>query len=153
MAKLFKNEKDLERFLLEKCKAVIAETENKIYADIKSVLVQFYQEFTPDEYIRTRQLLHSLVKSNIKKTRNGYEAEVYFDAGLMDYEKGVVQTQHGTGYATWSGETVLNVAMDSNVPHGGYASGTSVWPVSMDKIGNVWKLLEQKLRAQGIPIK
>ena len=153
---VFKNEKDLERFLLKKCQAAIADAENKIYAEIKSTLVQFYSEFSPDEYIRTNQLLHSLVKSNIKKIGNSYEAEVYFDASLLNYQTGVIPTQHRTGYATWGSETVLEVAMTGSyggLPHGGYAGGTAVWTVSQEKLGDIWKLLEQNLRAQGIPIK
>ena len=151
---IFKNEKELEQFVLKKCQAAIAEAENKIYAEIKSTLAQFYQEFSPEEYIRTSQLLHSLVKSNIKRVGNGYEAEVYFDAGLLNYEKDHVLRQSGWyGSARWDGGTVLEVAMEGGLPHGGYASGTPVWAVSKEKLGDIWKLLEQKLRAQGIPIK
>ena len=150
----FKNEKDLEQFLLKKCQAAVAEAQNVIYAEIKSTLAHFYQEFTPEEYIRTNQLFHSLVKSNVKKTSKGYEAEVYFDASLMSYEhENVLRKSGWYGSARWDEETVLRVAMESEVPHGGYASGTPVWTVSKEKIGDIWKLLEQKLRAQGIPIK
>lgn len=151
---IFKSEEQLKAFLLPKLQNAVTEAENKIYADIKSTLAQFYGEFTPAEYIRTNQLLHSLVKSNIKKTANGYEAEVYFDASMLNYEHDHILRKGGWyGSARWDGGTVLDVAMESSVPHGGYATGTSVWSVSLEKIGDVLALLEQKLRAQGIPIK
>ena len=138
----FNNEAELKAFLLGKCKAAVVETEKKIYATIKRVLVGFYQEFTPDQYERTSQLLHSLVKSNIISTGNGFEAEVYFDAGALNYTTG-----------TWSGETVLGVAMESGLPHGGRFGGTAVWTVSKEVLGNIYTLLEKELKAQGIPIK
>lgn len=155
---IFNNEKQLEEFLLQKCKNAVAQTEQKVYAIIKSTLVQFYNEFTPEEYIRTNQLLHSLVKTNVKRAGNGYEAEVYFDVGALNYDKGVVPLQHTPehglyGWATWSGETVLDVAMKSGVPHGGYAVGTPVWTVSERRLGNVLDLLKSNLIAQGIPIR
>lgn len=151
MAKVFNNEAELKKFLLEKCKVAVAETENKIYAEIKKTLIQYYQEFTPDEYIRTQQLLHSLVKSNIKKTAYGYEAEVYFDDKLMNYQKGVVPTQHGTGYATWGADEVLDTAMNGS--HGGYIDGTAIWGTSRAILGDIYAILVQRLKAQGISVR
>ena len=156
MAKAFKNEKQLKDFLLAKCKAAIVQAEEKIHRIIDSCLQQFYSEFEPDEYIRTSQLLHSLVRSGVKSTANGFEAEVYFDVGKLNYKTGEIPTQHGTGYATWDAETVLKVAMTGDYggkPHGGYMTGTAIWTESLDRIGDVWKLLERELKAQEIFIK
>lgn len=139
---VFKNEKQLESFLLQKCKAAVASTEQKVYQVIDRCLDQYYDEFTPDEYIRTQKLLHSLVRSGVKSTENGFEAEVYFDAGMLNYTTG-----------SWDGETVLNVAMESSVPHGGYASGTAIWTTSREILGDIHALLKEELIAQGIPIK
>ena len=150
---VFKSEAELKNFLLAKCQAAIVRAEEKVHRVIDGCLKQFYGEFSPDEYIRTQQLLHSLVKSGVKSTGNGFKAEVYFDVSALNYQTGVIPTQHGTGYATWSGETVLKVAMESDMPHGGYASGTAVWTMSMNKLGNIFELLKQELVAQGIPIK
>lgn len=155
---VFKSEEQLKNFLLGKCKNAIAQAEEKVHRTIDDCLQQFYGEFTPNEYIRTQQLLHSLVRSGIKSTGNGYEAEVYFDVDKLNYQQGAVELQHTGehgmyGNATWDGETVLRVAMESGVPHGGYAEGTAIWSASMSKLGNILKLLEQELKAQGIPIK
>lgn len=153
---VFKNEKQLKDFLMAKCQSAIIQAEEKIHRTIDDCLKQFYSEFTPDEYIRTSQLLHSLVRSGVKTTSNGFEAEVYFDVGKLNYQTGVIWTQHGTGYATWDAETVLRVAMTGDyggLPHGGYEGGTAIWTESLRRLGNIWSLLEQELKAQGIPIK
>lgn len=139
---VFKNEAQLQNFLLTKCKNAVVSAEEKIHQVIDNCLKQFYSEFSPDEYIRTEQLLHSLVRSGIKSSGNGFEAEVYFDVGSLNYVTG-----------SWSAEKVLDVAMTDSLPHGRYASGTAVWSVSQEKLGNIYELLEQELKAQGIPIK
>ena len=150
---VFKNEEQLKSFLMAKCKSAIVQAEEKVHRIIDGCLQQFYSEFKPDEYIRTRQLLHSLVKSGVKQVGNGFEAEVRFDVGSLNYQKGVVPTQHGTGFAAWDKETILKVVMESEVPHGGYASGTAIWTESMKRLGNIFELLKQELIKQGIPIK
>jgi hypothetical protein len=156
---VFKNSVELERFMLDKCKKAVANLENKIYAIIKSTLAQFYQEFTPEAYIRTNQLLHSLVKSEVKKVGNGYEAEVYFDASLLDYEHGWMDVKgDGSwyGYSNWDTDTILDVVMTgsySGLPHGGWVEGTAIWTVSRERLGNIFAKLEYELRLQGIPIK
>lgn len=155
---VFKNEAQLKKYILDKCKVAIAEAEKEIYQIIDLHLNQFYNEFEPEEYIRTRQLFHSLVRSGVKSTGNGYVAEVYFDASKLNYEQGVMPLKHTPehgryGWATWDGNKVLDVAMTSGKPHGGYASGTAIWNESMAKIGDIGLLLVQKLEANGIPIR
>lgn len=148
---IFKNEAQLKSFILSKCGNAVANAEKKIHQIIDNCLNEYYGEFSPNEYIRTYQLLHSLVKSGVKSTGNGFEAEVYFDEGALSYQTGVVLTQHGTGYATWGAGKVLDTAMHGS--HGGYESGTAIWDKSKTIIGDIYKLLKQELIAQGIPIK
>lgn len=154
---IFKNEKQLKSFLLTKCKNAIVQTEEKVHRIIDNCLKQFYREFNPDEYIRTEQLLHSLVKSDVKSTGNGFEAEVYFDVDALNYQNGAIELQSGgIGYANWDKDTILDVVMTgsySGLPHGGYEGGTAIWTESIERLGDIWNLLEQELRAQGIPIK
>ena len=154
---IFKNEKQLKEFLLAKCKNAIIQAEEKVHQIIDNCLKQFYSEFSPDEYIRTEQLLHSLVKSDVKPSGNGFEAEVYFDINGLNYPKGETELQSGEkGYANWDRDTILNVVMTgsySGLPHGGYAEGTAIWTESIKRLGDVWSLLEHELKAQGIPIK
>ena len=148
---VFKNQKQLESFLLAKCKVAITQAEERVYRVIDSVLKRYYNEFAPDEYIRTEKLLHSLVKSNVKRVDNGYEAEVYFDESKLNYQTGVIPTQHGTGYATWGAKEVLDTAMNGS--HGGYVGGTPLWGTSMAILGDICALIKKELIAQGIPIR
>lgn len=158
---VFKSQKQLENFLLQKCKAAVAGTEQKVHDIIDRCLKQFYEQFEPEEYIRTGQLLHSLVKSGVKKVENGYEAEVYFDVDNIHYLNGYLEIKSTSetgrlGYAAWDKDTILDVAMNSGLPHGGYAKGTAIWTKSQATIatlGGVFKMLEQELMAIGVPIK
>lgn len=159
---VFKNEKQLKEFLLAKCKNAIVQAEEKVHRIIDNCLKQFYSEFEPDEYIRTKQLLHSLVKSDVKSDgRNGYVAEVYFDVDGLSYKNGFIEIQSTAetgrmGYAAWDKDTILDVVMTgsySGLPHGGYKGGTAIWTESLKRLGDIWSLLEQELKAQGIPIK
>ena len=155
---VFKNEKELEKFLLQKCKADVAGTEQKVHNIIDKCLNQFYEQYEPEEYIRMYQLLHSLVKSDVKKVGNGYEAEVYFNIDGIHYQNGLVETKSGYGYANWDKDTILDVVMTgsySGLPHGGRAGGTVIWTKSQDIIrtlGGVYKMLERELTAIGVPI-
>lgn len=91
---VFKSEAELKAFLLPKIKKAVVDVEEKAHRIIDDCLKQFYSEFEPNEYIRTQQLLHSLVRSGVKSTGNGYEAEVYFDAGLLNYQTGEIGRAH-----------------------------------------------------------
>ena len=157
---VFKNEKELEKFLLQKCKTAVLGTEQKVHNIIDKCLKEFYAQFKPDEYIRTEQLLHSLVKSDVKKVGNGYEAEVYFDVDGLNYPKGETELQSGRkGYANWDKDTILDVVMTgsySGLPHGGYAEGTAIWEKSQATIttlGGVYEMIERELQAIGVPVK
>lgn len=148
---VFKSEAQLKAFLLPKIKAAVADVELEVYKVIDSALKQYYAEFEPEEYIRTNQLLHSLVKTRVVKVGNGYQAEVYFDAGMLNYITGPVPLKSGrTGWATWGAEEVLNTAMNGS--HGGYIDGTAIWGTSLAILGDIKGKLVQALKAQGIPI-
>ena len=150
----FKNEKELKKHLLAKCKIAVAQTEEKIYRVIDGCLRQYYSEFTPEEYIRTKKLLNSLVKSKVVSTGSGYEAEVYFDESKLNYENGVMLLQHTPehdmyGWATWGADEVLDTAMHGS--HGGYIDGTAIWGTSNAILGDICALLKKELIAQGLP--
>lgn len=138
---VFKNEAQLKAFLMPKIKAAVADSENEVYETINSNVDIFYGEFTPKIYDRVDKLSNALSATEVMQIGSGAYAEVWFDAGLMDYTTG-----------TWSGETVLNVAMNSTVPHGGYAPGTAIWSESVIDLIDTEEKMAQALRAQGIPI-
>lgn len=153
---LFNNDKQLENYLLMKSKSAVSGVERKIHDTIDKCLRQYYAQFEPNEYIRTEQLLHSLVKTDVKKVGNGFVAEVYFDESAMNYETGSIEikstaTKDMWGYATWGAEQVLDTSMHGT--HGGYIPGVPIWDKSMAIIGDVYALIKQELIAQGVPIK
>ena len=136
----FKDEVQLKKFLIEKCVKAVANTERKVHEEFAGNLNQFYTEFYPDVYERTGALFGSLESTGAIQTGNGAMAEVYFNT-----------PSYNTG--TWSGETVLEVAMESSVPHGGWAEGTAIWTESMGKLGGkdgIQNLLKQELKKQGL---
>jgi hypothetical protein len=156
----FKNEAQLKKFLMEKCAKAVANTERKVHEEFAGNLNQFYTEFTPEEYIRTGALFNSLESTGVKRTGNQHmsrvEAEVYFNT--PHYEQGVMPLQHTLehgmyGWASATGEEVLDMALTGRKPHGGYAGGTAIWTESMKKLGGkrgINKLLKQELKKQGL---
>ena len=152
---IFKNEKELEKFILSQCKNAITNAENKIYKVIDDYLNEFYNEYDPVEYIRTQQLLQSLVRTGVKKTGNGYEAEVYFDVGRLNYPNPALGKSGRYHSADMSSEEILDMTMtgSNGRSHGGWIDGTHIWDDSMHWLGDIMKLLLDELRAQGIPIK
>lgn len=153
---IFKDEKQLEKFLLQKCKAAVVGTERKVFNAIEKCLVQYYGQFTPEEYIRTQKLYNSLVKTDVKPDGNGFKAEVYFDLSKLNYEQGMMPLKHTPehgryGWATWTGEQVLESAMGGS--HGGYVDGVHIWGKSMAMLGDINRLLVQELKLLGVPIR
>ena len=160
MAKTFRNEKELEDFILDKCKVAISQAEERVYSVIDSFLKNFYS-WEPEEYKRTYQLLKHFVRKGVKKVGKGYEAEVYFDIDKINYDQGLMELKntsiHGKyGWATWDKQKVLDVTMTDNLPHGRYAGADKnepIWTSSMNELGDMLSLLEVELKKQGIPIK
>ena len=102
-------------------------------------------------YERTYQLYKSLVKSRVTYSKNGYKAEVYFDADRLDYYFKLVNGEqvHNKG---WSEEKTLESAAHGY--HGGQIKGTAVWdePIAiLNQQGN--ELLKKALIDAGIPLK
>ena len=154
--KSFDSISQLEKYLIQKCKAAVAGTERKVFNAIEKCLVQYYGQFTPEEYIRTKQLYNSLVKTEVRRYGDSFQAEVYFDASALNYKTGLIEIQSTKetgrmGYATWGAEEVLDTAMNGS--HGGYKSGVPVWGKSMAILGDINKLLAQELRELGVPIR
>ena len=145
---------------MKKCVAAVANTEREVRKELADNLNQFYAEFKPEEYIRTYALFNSLKTTGVKQVGNQHmsraEAKVYFDT--PSYERGFMELQgtpwHGMyGYATWSDEKVLDVALTDNLPHGRYIGGTPIWTKSMKNLGGkqgIKKILKQELKKQGL---
>lgn len=152
----FKNEAELLKFLIPKCVNAVNDVKEEVHGKFSQKLGEYYGEFAPKEYIRTGALHGSLSFSGANSTGNGAEAEVYFD--IPSYQNGLMLLQHTPehgmyGWATWSGEQVLDTAMNGS--HGGYVEGTAIWGESMSELGGgggIKAKLVAALAAQGLPI-
>jgi hypothetical protein len=146
----FKNENELKAFFMQKCKNAIMQTQNKVYAIIKKALVEFYGDYDPVLYERTYQLLHSLVKSEIRQVRNGYRADVYFDLSSIDYMTGNMPTGHQVMKAAEHG---MHGAVGKDLQYVAGNSGVDIWNSPMQKIdAQVIDMIVRELKAQGIPV-
>lgn len=152
----FSSTAEMKAYILNRSKTAVFNAREKVYHIINECLRVYYGEFEPEEYIRTMQLFYSLVRTDVKSTGNGWEAEVYFDASQLNYENGAMMLKHTPehgryGWATWGAEEVLDTAMHGS--HGGYVDGTAIWDDSMGKLGNIIALIKQKLIEAGIPVR
>lgn len=158
---VFKNEKELERFVLKKCRLALIKAEDEIYKILKDFLRKFYMDYEPDSYQRTYQLLQSLVQSRVVSDGKGYKAEVYFALDNLSYAGG-----------NPSGEQVMDAASQGlhgaigDIPNSRYNSkfqyiegdtGVSVWNGAKGPIkildAKAIEILKDMLIAEGIPIK
>lgn len=160
----FNSYNELEKYILSKSQVAIKLAQDKVANIINHFLTQYYNEFSPLFYLRTYQLLNSLVKTDIKSTGNGWVAEVYFDLSALDYSIRVVPIQfpwadhHSTFHRKeWTGANdawVLETAMTGELPHGGAYGGTAIWTESMKELtkGKI-EILKKALIDAGIPVK
>lgn len=152
----FKTTDELESYLLSKMQPAISIVAEKIYHIIDKILAQWYREYNPVLYERTQQLLHSLVKSDVISTGNGYKVEVYFDVSALDYSYKYI---NGEMYANdgASGEDVMQAAMSGGHGASGWkiaATTTPIWDKSIGIISTeVYDMIKQALISEGIPIK
>lgn len=145
---LIHNSKELKLSLLPKIKQAVQQTQMQIYDIIDKVLMDYYNDYSPEQYHRTYQLLRSLVRSNIEETSNGYKASVYFDYQKLHYK------------SSWSGKKTMENAGKKGIR--GYKGKNHSIPIRSPKIwldpkteidGKVIKMLIVNLKAVGIPIK
>lgn len=147
----FKNDNEIKKFLLQKCRTAISQTQNKIYAIIKKALVEFYQDYDPILYERTNQLLHSLVKTDVYQVRNGYRAEVYFDLSGINYMTGNMPTGQQVMKAASHG---LHGAIGRDLLYVNGEKGVDIWNTPIQEIDSrAVDMIVRELKSQGIPIK
>lgn len=144
----FKNEKQLKNFLLGKCKNALIKSQEQVYQIINRFVKEFYAEFTPEQYERTRQLYQSLVKSDIVPTKNGYKAYVYFDLSSIDYVTGSKPTgEQVMQAAEWGRHGAMGLAVAD-------FKGTSIWHEPIEILNaEAINILKRMLISEGIPIK
>ena len=154
---VFKNEKQVESFLLKKSRQAMLKAQDKAYVIIKRFLYQFYSEYDPTVYERTRQLLESLVQSRIVSDGKGYKAEIYFDVDGLNYVTGGQPTGEQVMAAATQG---LHGAIgdipnsDKKFKYVDIGNGTKIWEDPIKKLNaEAIDILVGMLRTEGIPIK
>ena len=154
---VFKNEKELERFLLKKSRLALLKAQDKVYEIIKKFLYEYYHDYDPSVYDRTYQLLRSLVESRIVTDGKGYKAEVYFNVDSLNYVTGGMP----------SGEQVMDAAIkglhgaigdipksDKQFKYMAGNTGVNIWGDPMQELNaKAINILKQMLISEGIPIK
>ena len=158
---VFKNEKQLEAFLLQKSRLALMKTQDKVYGIIKRFIRDYYLDYDPVIYERTYQLLQSLVQSRIVSDGKGYKAEIYFNLDKLRYSKSVWQ-----GGNTPTGEQVFDAARQGlhgaiGDAGGGYHfhyesgdTGVNIWDDPIRELdARAIDILADMLIAEGIPIK
>ena len=146
----FNSFSELKNYILTHSEVAVDKAKEQAAFIINHFLTTFYKEFTPSMYHRTEQLLNSLVKTDVKFVGNGWVAEVYFDASLMDHASVNEDTN-------LSEEQILSTAMIGSYPHGGYAratGNTQIWTESMKILSTEGiEILKQELIKSGIPVR
>ena len=104
-------------------------------------------------------MFDSLEATGVRRSGNQYVSSATAEVGFNTphYKRGWVPLQSGGfGRASWSDETILNVAMTGSyggLPHGGYEDGTAIWTESIASLGGrqgIKNLLKQELKKQGL---
>lgn len=154
----------LKNYILTHSEVAVEKARDKVAMVINHFLTQYYKEFDPEVYVRTYQLLCSLIKSDVKFINNGWVAEVYFDLDALNYATRIVparfsgasgnNTFHRENWTKENDEWVLKTAMVGSKPHGGYAGGTAIWTESVKVLSKQGiDLLKQELIKAGIPVR
>lgn len=143
---IFSSLDEYKNYILSQCEYAVAEARDKVYKIIDKVMKQFYSEFHPSVYQRTKQLLNSLVMTDIQKTSNGIEAIVYFDATQMSHSMQSILSE----------EEILDLTLTGEHPHGGYPTEkeTRIWIESKKVLDEeAMGILKEELIKSGIPIR
>ena len=145
---VFKNDAQLKAFLMAKCKNALMKSQEQVYQIINRFVKEFYAEYTPEMYERTYQLYRSLVKSDIVPTKNGYEAQVYFDLSSLDYVTGSKPSgEQVMGAAEWGRHGAMGLAVAD-------FKGISIWQEPLEILNTeAINILKKMLITEGIPIK
>lgn len=116
--------KELEAYGLLISKQACEYMVNGFYETLNFFLNQYYMEWTPSSYNRTRDLLFSAFKTNVIRVGSGYQATVGIDYESLD------------NYYEASGYQVVSWANERGI-HGGYdaskeGANTEVWNDSIE---------------------
>lgn len=163
------NVNQLKAALDKACAEATLKIELYIHDVVDAYIKKFYIEWVPGPplpdgptnkkyinhygYQRMHQLIKSLIKTDVAKTANGYEAKVYLDFSKMNHDFNYVNGQK-IRHKHWPEETIGRVAAETNYPHGGWERGTTIWVDPIEELnGDKRELLKRMIIEAGIPVK
>lgn len=145
---VFKNQKELERFLLRKSRLALIKAQDKVYEIVKKWIGRYYKDYTPEFYNRTAKLFGSLMQSRIVQDGKGYSVEVYFDLSGIYIDNGSEPTLEQVFKAAEMG---MHGADGMRMEQGD--TGISIWNNPLQELDvRAYDILADMLRAEGIPV-
>lgn len=163
----FSSTAEFQAYVVSRIMIGVQRAQEQFYHIIDQFVREYYAGYDPIVYERTYQLYRSLVRSDVRSTGMGAEAEVYFDASQLNYSIKTFFRNGGmnpfTGAVSPSGVFVNNgwdaqATLESAAHglHGGLAvgDGTSIWDDPLDVLhAEGYEILKQRLREAGLPLK
>lgn len=148
MAIIIKSINDLTKILESRIQKALEMTQNEIWQTIQEHIDTYYDEYDPEEYIRSFKFqTESLIKTKIVKNNNKLSCTVEIDPEYMHY------TYPG-GYATGLG--VVKLANQHS--HGGIFNDDfgCFWDDAMEELGleiGILSIMKDNLKKCGVPVK
>ena len=144
MAIRVSNMDELQKALMPMMTKMVDELAERVYETLNYFLQEYYNDYDPKSYRRTKDFLYSAVKVEPKIVGNKVAASVYIDTDSLDNYYNAT----GEQVVRWANEG-LHGGLDtnSNTPH--------VWDDTMDETvnnGELLKLAVEYLKSKGISV-
>lgn len=153
MAKVFNSTEEIRNYVLSRMDVAVKRVQEKVYDVCSRFLNMFYGEYNPMVSERTYQVFNSLVKSDVRRSGDTVEAEVYFDLSALSHPRQYIGQDGRTVYANWSESQIMESVM-TGATHGGRADGTAVYIESLGMVSpQAIQWLKQELIACGVPVR
>lgn len=148
---------DIRKDILRGVQAAVAETKEDVMNIIAKLMMEFYAEYSPSLYLRTGQLLNTIVDEGIKSRAKGSGFEIYFDSGMMRHPNPAYDRWGASHKTKWSESRILEFVMeggDNGAPHGGYApaGGNPIWFKLEKELSDLDIILCAALLKAGVPV-
>lgn len=153
MSMVFNSTEEIKAYVLSRMDVAVRQVQEKVYDVCMRFLNVFYGEYSPTVSERTYQIFNSLVKSDVKRSGNSVEAEVYFDLSALSHPRSYVGQDGRIVHANWSESQIMASVMTGST-HGGRTDGTPVYIESLGVVSpQAVQWLKQELIACGVPVR
>lgn len=145
----------IKKELSKGVKTAVKEVKEEVLAIIKGSIDDFYAGHDPHEYIRTMQLINTIVDNGIKTRNIGAGFEIYFDSGMMAHASKVRGKSGRWHKAEWSESKILEVTFEDPLPHGHYTGADSnepIWDILMYDLRDINIIIYAALIEAGVPV-